>query len=315
MSLYISPPFYGLASVDSKSLQFLAAARFCATELKVVHCRKNSDSPTGVIPSFVDGSEQITDFVEFVEHLRRQHSDIQLDSELSDKDKVLLEGFDALIKVGLLPALEQLFWIDDFNFSSLASRMIAKTTAWPYYFFYLNTKRAEARKIVERTGKKPEQLELDAIKTLNLLSAKLGNSKYFNGTRPSSLDALIFGYLAPLFKLPMANDRVQLQLKALPNLAVFLESISSIYCPVADEGLGAVKEYKNLVIEVEKAKKRVEKEKMEKRMREREKEQQESSNSTNIAVFIAFSLTATVLFGLHTGIIQIPKVIQDDDDE
>ncbi|CAD5209360.1 unnamed protein product [Bursaphelenchus okinawaensis] len=313
MSLYVSPSFYGLASVDSQSLQFLAAAQFCLYKVTVVHCRRKSDSPTGIIPSYVGENVQITDFLEFVDHLRRQHSEIQLDSDLSDKDKILVEGFDALLKTRLVPALEQLFWLDEFNYAAMASRMVSKTTAWPHYFFYLSKKRSEARKIVDRTGKMPEDLELDAIKTLNLLASKLGASKYFNGMKPSSLDALIYGYLAPLYRLPMANDRLKLQLKALPNLAVFLETIGSIYSPVTDEDISDVKEFKKLMQEVDKAKKQVEKQKMEKRMKEREQQKQESTNNTNVIMFCIFSLTATILFGIHSGIIQLPTVEEDVD--
>lgn len=51
-----------------------------------------------------------------------------------------------------------------------------------------------------------------------MLSAKLGDNKYMCGNKPSSLDALVFGFLAPLLRLPFPNDRLQIHLSACPNL-------------------------------------------------------------------------------------------------
>lgn len=55
--------------------------------------------------------------------------------------------------------------------------------------------------------------------------------------RPSSLDALVFGYLAPLLKLPLPHDRLQLHVAACPNLVRLVESIVSIYLPLSEDQL------------------------------------------------------------------------------
>lgn len=68
-----------------------------------------------------------------------------------------------------------------------------------------------------------------------MLSAKLADNKYFCGDKPSSLDALIFGYLAPLLHLSLPNDRLQMHLCSYPNLVRFVESILSIYLPPSEE--------------------------------------------------------------------------------
>lgn len=52
--------------------------------------------------------------------------------------------------------------------------------------------------------------------------------------RPSSLDALIFGYLAPILKLPLPSDRLQQHILGCPNLVRFIESIISIYLPLTE---------------------------------------------------------------------------------
>ncbi|VDM73636.1 unnamed protein product [Strongylus vulgaris] len=91
-----------------------------------------------------------------------------------------------------------------------------------------------------------------------MLSAKLGDNKFFCGNKPSSLDALVFGYLAPLLRLPLPNDRLQLHLRACPNLVRFVEQVASIYLPPSEEQLRKQKSerkmWENRLQKAEKAK-------------------------------------------------------------
>lgn len=54
--------------------------------------------------------------------------------------------------------------------------------------------------------------------------------------RPSSLDAYVFGHLAPLIKIQLPNCRLQHHLKHLDNLNTFCTTILSLYFP--SEGPG-----------------------------------------------------------------------------
>lgn len=155
---------------------------------------------------------------------------------------------------------EQLFFLDDYNYSASTSGMFSTIMSFPFGLYYANQRRAAAERLVRSTSQTPEELQMDALKTLNLLSAKLGEHKYFNGNKPGSMDALIFGHLAPLLKVPLANDRLQLQLRALPNLCIFLESISSIYMPLSEEQLRESAHYRSKLLgEVERSKRAFEK--------------------------------------------------------
>ena len=55
------------------------------------------------------------------------------------------------------------------------------------------------------------------------LSEQLGERPWFlGGAGPSSLDARVFGYLAPLLRAPLPSHRLQGLLKAYPNLVTFV---------------------------------------------------------------------------------------------
>lgn len=89
------------------------------------------------------------------------------------------------------------------------------------------------------------QIYSDAEKCLTLLSTRLGDSKYFFGNQPSSLDAIIYSYLAPLLKAPFPNPTLQNHLKACHNLVNFVIRISQKYFPSISEGMHINEECEN----------------------------------------------------------------------
>lgn len=49
--------------------------------------------------------------------------------------------------------------------------------------------------------------------------------------RPSSLDAYVFGHLAPILRCKLPNGKLQQHLKSLDNLANFCSNILLLYFP------------------------------------------------------------------------------------
>lgn len=49
--------------------------------------------------------------------------------------------------------------------------------------------------------------------------------------RPSSLDAYVFGHLAPILKCKLPNGKLQQHLKSLDNLSSFCTNILLLYFP------------------------------------------------------------------------------------
>ena len=62
-----------------------------------------------------------------------------------------------------------------------------------------------------------------------MLARRLGDDLYFFGKSPSSLDALVYGHLAPLLKAPLPNPTLQNHLKACVNLVSFVVRITQNY--------------------------------------------------------------------------------------
>ncbi|GAB1298435.1 Metaxin [Apodemus speciosus] len=69
----------------------------------------------------------------------------------------------------------------------------------------------------------------DAKECLNLLSNRLGTSQFFFGDTPSTLDAYVFGFLAPLYKVHFPRVHLQKHLKQLSNLCRLCDDILDSY--------------------------------------------------------------------------------------
>jgi metaxin len=77
----------------------------------------------------------------------------------------------------------------------------------------------------------------EAEKCLTTLSTRLGDQEFFFGSHPTSLDATVYAYLAPLLKVPFPSPALQNYLKACPNLARFVVRITQRYFPYAIQGM------------------------------------------------------------------------------
>lgn len=164
----------------------------------------------------------------------------------------------------------QFLWLDPYNYSAITQHWYSKQLPFGYNLYYLEKRRRRAQAYVSACGRKETQIIHDAVNTINFLEYRLDNKKYFYGDkyvilkhnpfssasyiynisvlferlcvvniilflpffRPSSIDALIFGYLAPILKLPLPSDRLQQHIMSCPNVVRFIESIISIYLPL-----------------------------------------------------------------------------------
>uniref|UniRef100_A0A914HSS2 Metaxin n=1 Tax=Globodera rostochiensis TaxID=31243 RepID=A0A914HSS2_GLORO len=308
MNLYVWPGEFGLPSVDIECLQFMAATKFCAAPITFHLSTQPWTSPKGDLPYFDNnGEEQIIDFTEFVEFLRNSRQDVVLDNDLVPSQLCEFEAYTFLLKQKLMPALNQLFWADKYNYGTIVHPLYAQQLMFPYNIYHLERKRKRMETPVKISRKSQQQLTLDAIQALNLLSLKLSDNKYFCGDKPCSIDALVFGYLAPLLRTPLPNDRLQLHLSATPNLVRFVDSVLNIYLPLPDkiakEQAMTRKVWQKLKMNAQQT--------MEEGRIEREQRMAEKKRHSPLyhILFFAFSsVTISLLFAVHTGIITVDSV-------
>lgn len=194
-------------------------------------------SPSGNFPVLRHRGVTYCKVSEIFSYLRKEHWGS--DFELSTKQSADVVAFSALLEEKLLPALLHLWWMDDKTFLDVTRPWYARAIPFPLSLFLpgRTQKKAELRVNLTKGGEyiSDSETELkiykEAKECLNLLSHKLGEQQYMFGRLPSSLDALVFGYLAPLLKAPLPNNQLHNHLVQCDNLCRLVNDVLVTFFP------------------------------------------------------------------------------------
>ena len=235
---------WGLPSVDFSCLQMMLYCRFSGVPIKFNYTNNPWWSSTGTLPVFKQSNHRLSKFQDIVSHLKSQN--YSADLNLSAKESGDINAYSALLKEQLEPAIYYLFWIDERNYNSIIRPWYGEKLGFPFNYFIPNRIKKEAEKFIKnRFGIQVNNIETiqiietavhsEAQKCLTLLSERLNNNEFFFGKNPSSFDAIVFGYLAPLLKTPFINNSLQNHLKACDNLSRFVNRILQKYFPISKD--------------------------------------------------------------------------------
>ncbi|XP_030638235.1 metaxin-1a [Chanos chanos] len=241
--LYCWKGNWGLPSVDTDSLIVLAYARFAGAPLKIHKVTNPWRSPTGSLPALTSTDGSFSQPSKIIIQLRKQK--YNADYDLSAKEGADTLAFISLLEEKLMPALIYALWIDPKNYVDVTRRWHAENISFPFNFFLpsrMQGKQLEKLRFIrsnpslEAGDETEKELYCDAQECMNLLSQRLGSNKFFFGDSPSSLDAYVFGHLAPLLKIKLPSGRLQQHLMSLDNLNRFCSDILSVYFPNENVG-------------------------------------------------------------------------------
>ncbi|XP_028326573.1 metaxin-1a isoform X2 [Gouania willdenowi] len=229
---------FGLPSVSTECLLVLAYAQFAGAPLKVHKISNPWRSPSGSLPALrTNQNETLTRPADIIIHLRKQFN---ADYDLSAKEGADSLAFISLMEEKLVPALIYTFWVEPKNYVELTRSWYSEHMPFPLSLFLpgrmqrhqldkLRLLREDAS--LEAGDELEKELYRDAMECINLLSQRLGSQKFFFGDSPSSLDAYVFGHLAPLLKSRLPNAKLQQHLKSVENLTHFCSDILLLYFP------------------------------------------------------------------------------------
>ena len=233
---------WGIPSVDPECLKILAFSKFSGAPLNQKATNNPFWTPRGDLPVFRHGGLVLTDFVSVSKHLLS--CNYSADYNLSAKQVSEAAAFIHLMDEKLLPAMKYVMWVDAKNHIEMTRPWFGKHLPFPLGLYYPNKFEQEAVKLIESVhGQHSDNNEIgndtlvetsvykDAQECITILSNRLGESHYIFGRSPSSVDAVMYGYLAPLLKAPFPNNSLQNYLSSCTNLVKFVVRISQNYFP------------------------------------------------------------------------------------
>lgn len=291
---------WGLPSIDINCLQALAYAKFCKIPLKVNATNNPFRSPNGQLP--VLRHQYGTDYT--IKNILQffRVNNYCLDFGLSPKECADVNAYDTMLKEELFPALQFIWWVDERNYRQVIRPWYGKAMPFLLNYYYPVKYETEAKNLMESLYPTEDEITnietyvyTNAKKCLTLLSNRLGDNDYFFGSSPTTLDAIIFSYLAPILRIPLPNSELKIHLKACTNLENFIVRISVKYFE---------NEYRSY--EREKTKNNSEPKKNE--------DDVDFPNKSRNKIFAAiFAATAMLGYATVSGILEVPTKNEDND--
>jgi metaxin len=156
-----------------------------------------------------------------------------LDRSLGDAAVTETAAYSALLTHRLLPAMMYSQWMDTQSYMEVTSRRYGKMMSFPLSSLFLSWKYRTTQRDLMR-GVPPDttleqlgiELQARAEEGINLLSSRLAERQFFNGESPSSLDALVFGYLEVMLQTPLpSSNLLYLHLHSCSNLLHFCSRV------------------------------------------------------------------------------------------
>ncbi|CAO2592988.1 MTX3, partial [Lemmus lemmus] len=227
---------WGLPSVHSESLVVMAYAKFSGAPLKVNVIDNTWRGPRGDVPILTTEDSIVSRPAKILNFLRKQK--YNADCGLSAKQGADTLAYIALLEEKLLPAVLHTFWVENDNYFTVTKPWFASRIPFPLSLILPGRmSRGALNRILLTRGEPPlyhiqeveAQIYRDAKECLNLLSNRLGTSQFFFGDTPSTLDAYVFGFLAPLYKVRFPKVHLQEHLKQLSNLCRLCDDILDSY--------------------------------------------------------------------------------------
>ncbi|XP_018614541.1 metaxin-3 isoform X2 [Scleropages formosus] len=230
---------WGLPSVHPESLIVLAYAKFSGAKLTAQPVDRTWRMLTETVPTLHCQGSTVTEPAQILNFLRKQR--YNADYELSARQGADTMAYMALLEEKLRPALLHAFWVDAENYANVTKPWFSSRCPFPLNFFVPGRQASTALSLILLTkGESPlnsiaeveAKIYKEAKECLNLLSYRLGSSLFFFGNTAASLDAFVFGYIAPLLKANLPSSQLQQHLKQLTNLCHFCDTILKTYFDV-----------------------------------------------------------------------------------
>ncbi|XP_066987342.1 metaxin-1 isoform X4 [Macrobrachium rosenbergii] len=160
------------------------------------------------------------------------------DHELSAKQCSEVVAYEHLLREKLYPALVYLWWVEPKSYYDVIHKWYFSSMPFPHKFWYPGKFHKGHTDLINSifddscdTHTIETELHKQAQECLTMLSNRLGDREYFFGRSPSTIDALIFSYLALLLKVDLKVQVLQNHIKACPNLSRYVTKAIQRFFP------------------------------------------------------------------------------------
>lgn len=153
-----------------------------------------------------------------------------MDENLSESEKNDIEAWSSLVQHRLANAQIYNWWAESSNYDEMTSLVYSRVLSFPLNFILPGRYKKNALAQLTATGFAEERVAYEeAAKCYKALSSKLGDKQYMMGANPTSLDAVVFGFLATQFLPNLPQRKLHYLISQHTNLIDYINRILTTY--------------------------------------------------------------------------------------
>lgn len=198
----------------------------------LVEMRSNAESmsPSGKIPFIKAGAFVVSEMDPIVAFVNTKG--ISLTRTLDSSQRADMRAYMALVNNVMGNAELYITWVDEVTLSAVTRPRFSSVHPWPLNLLLTWQKRKAVLKRLAALGwtNKPLEEVYSEVETCcKALSERLDTSTYFFGSKPTELDALVFGHLFTILTTPLPDNRLKSIVQQFPNLVRLCEHVEREY--------------------------------------------------------------------------------------
>jgi len=197
-----------------------------------IEMRSNSEqmSPSGKVPFIKAGAFVVSEMDPIVAFVNTKG--ISLTSNLDSSQRADMRAYMSLVNNVMGNAELYISWVDTTTLSEVTKPRHMSVFPWPLSHLLTWQKKNQVLKLLSALGwtsKTMEDVYNEVETCCKALSERLDNSLFFFGSRPTELDALVFGHLFTVLTTPLPDNRLKMIVQQFGNLVKLCENIETDY--------------------------------------------------------------------------------------
>lgn len=231
ITLYQFHPAFGLPNASPFCMKVETFLRMAEIDHELRYTDYLSSAPKGKLPYIKEEKGKLGDSGIIIEYLTRE-CNVGLDEKLSAKEKAIAHAFRGLCEERLYFAVFYTRWAVPENWKVVKKAFFSRV---PFFLRPFVPEMARKSVLRDLRGQgmgrhSPKEVEAMAIQDIKAISEFLGEKPYFMGGEPTSIDAVIYPFMANII-VPEIPSKVREQALLLGNLNTYVERMTERYFP------------------------------------------------------------------------------------
>eukprot|EP01125_Pyxidicula_operculata_P004976 TRINITY_DN1837_c0_g1_i1.p1 TRINITY_DN1837_c0_g1~~TRINITY_DN1837_c0_g1_i1.p1 ORF type:complete len:309 (+),score=58.95 TRINITY_DN1837_c0_g1_i1:960-1886(+) len=189
-------------------------------------------TPDGLPLITIDHGPAISGSANIIKYLNKIGYKLEGDEALTQEQVADMEAYIALVEDRLHKAQLFNWWVEVENYESFTHNAYANNRGFPFNWWIPRQMKKAITQQLEGSGltssRSLEVYEM-ADHCYKTLSAKLGRKQFFFGDKPTTLDCVVYGFLATQYAPQLQKDVLRKLIGSHDNLVDFINRMDDLY--------------------------------------------------------------------------------------